>query len=85
MEAVHISSGTIDSRHFAEEFIKRKKLADRGVVESVALKSASPSNAGGAAAGGWSEVAKKPIKEQAKEETNGSFRVVASKKKSGKR
>ena len=30
-EAVHASSQTIDSRHFAEEFIRRRKLADKGI------------------------------------------------------
>src|SRR6201996_3095222 len=30
-EAVHASSQTIDSRHFTEEFIRRRKLADKGI------------------------------------------------------
>lgn len=82
-EAVHHCSNTIDSRHFAEEFIRRKRLADKGLVEAV--KSASP--AAGDKAGGWNEVAKKgPAKEAAKEDTaNGNFRVVAAKKKGGKK
>jgi PERQ amino acid-rich with GYF domain-containing protein len=50
----------MDGRHFAEEFTRRRKLAEKGVVE--------PSNSGlGSAAlngGGWNEVAKKgPPKE----------------------
>lgn len=87
-EAVHGSSNTIDSRHFAEEFIRRKKLADKGLVDNtVPPKSASPHNGGtSSAAGGWNEVAKKgPLKEAPKEENNGSFRVVAAKKKGAKR
>lgn len=86
-EAVHGVSSTIDSRHFAEEFIRRKKLADKGLIEpSTPLKSASPHNATSHQGGGWSEVAKKgPVKEPSKDESNGSFRVVASKKKAGKR
>nr|POE94518.1 gyf domain-containing protein mpd2 [Quercus suber] len=90
-EAVHSASTTLDSRHFAEEFLRRKKLADKGLVDHTALpKSASPFSAAGQQSGGWSEVAKKgPQKDAAaataKEESNGSFRVVAAKKKGGKR
>jgi PERQ amino acid-rich with GYF domain-containing protein len=86
-EAVHGASSTIDSRHFAEEFIRRKKLADKGLVDTTAPpKSVSPHNAAGGQSGGWSEVAKKgPVKEGSKEESNGNFRVVAAKKKGGKR
>lgn len=42
----------MDGRHFAEEFVRRKKLAERGVVEK------QPSSDNGKS-GGWSEVAKK--------------------------
>ena len=86
-EAVHGASSTIDSRHFAEEFIRRKKLADKGLVDaSVPPKSASPHSASVDKTGGWSEVAKKgPSKEASREESNGNFRVVASKKKGSKR
>jgi PERQ amino acid-rich with GYF domain-containing protein len=51
-DAVYGASTTMDGRHFAEEFIRRKKLAERGVVEK------QPDNKGGNG-GGWSEVAKK--------------------------
>jgi PERQ amino acid-rich with GYF domain-containing protein len=51
-DAVYGNSTTMDGRHFAEEFIRRKKLAERGVVEK------QPDNKGGNG-GGWSEVAKK--------------------------
>ena len=86
-EAVHGASSTIDSRHFAEEFIRRKKMADKGLIDTSAPpKSASPHNAAVDKTGGWSEVAKKgPAKEPVKDETNGNFRVVAAKKKGGKR
>lgn len=94
-EAVHGVSHTIDSRHFAEEFLRRKKLAEKGVVEHSAPKSTASPAAGGAANGasGWSEVAKKGPgvaagsgKEAAarESESNGAFRVVPAKKK-GKR
>jgi PERQ amino acid-rich with GYF domain-containing protein len=84
-EAVHGSSSTIDSRHFADEFIRRKRLADKGLVDtSTPPKSGSPANA---APGGWSEVAKKgPAKPETPKEdpANGNFRVVAAKKKGKK-
>lgn len=80
---MHGVSSTIDSRHFANEFIRRKKLADKGLVDAVVPKSASPNNAANGQSGGWNEVAKKgPSKDTAaKEEANGNFRVVAAKKK----
>ena len=88
-EAVHSSSSTIDSRHFAEEFIRRKKLADKGLVDTTAPpKSASPHGENLEKSGGWSEVAKKgPVKETSsgKVEGDGSFRVVAAKKKGGRK
>ncbi|KAF2722900.1 hypothetical protein K431DRAFT_337755 [Polychaeton citri CBS 116435] len=90
-EAVHGVSQTIDSRHFAEEFIRRKKLADKGIIDSAPPKSsASPhANASAGSTGGWSEVAKKPTKAPAAPEDpaagNGSFRVVPAKKKGSKK
>ena len=79
-EAVHSSSQTIDSRHFAEEFIRRRKLADRGMVDPTGT--ASPASATEGKSGGWSEVAKKGP--TPKEEAS-NFKVVAPKKKGGKR
>jgi PERQ amino acid-rich with GYF domain-containing protein len=51
-DAVYSISTTMDGRHFAEEFVRRKGLAERGIVEK------QPENKGGSG-GGWSEVAKK--------------------------
>lgn len=83
---MHAISKTIDSRHFAEEFVRRRKLADKGVVESSGT--ASPAGAAGAAenktGGGWSEVAKKGPLVKEKEEISG-YKVVPAKKKGGKR
>ncbi|UZP39694.1 hypothetical protein NXS19_007510 [Fusarium pseudograminearum] len=45
-DAVYGNSTTMDGRHFAEEFIRRKKLAERGVVEK------QPDNKGGTVAVG---------------------------------
>lgn len=55
-EAVHHEAKTLDSRHFAEEFVRRKKQADKGVVEP--MGTASPVN-NQADANAWSAVAKK--------------------------
>jgi PERQ amino acid-rich with GYF domain-containing protein len=95
-EAVHASSQTIDSRHFADEFVRRRKLADKGIsVETPAVPSiasnlgAKPSaanngNVSSASGSGWNDVAKsKPVLQD-----NGgldSFKVVAPKRKGGKR
>lgn len=64
----------MDGRHFAEEYLRRKKLADKGVVEPV-------SSTGEKSGGGWSEVAKKG---PPKEETASAFKVVPTKKKGKK-
>lgn len=64
-DAVYANSTTMDGRHFAEEFVRRKKLADKGVVEKQSAGTSRGSNLGGAVSGaggdnkGWSEVAKK--------------------------
>ncbi|KYG44877.1 hypothetical protein M433DRAFT_5076 [Acidomyces richmondensis BFW] len=98
VEAVHSASHTIDSRHFVEEFLRRKRLADKGLLDttsSTAPKSASPANSAGAGGvgghgvggnnnpGGWNEVAKKG-KQEVGDGSGAAFRVV-SKKKGGKR
>ncbi|OCK84296.1 hypothetical protein K432DRAFT_378700 [Lepidopterella palustris CBS 459.81] len=87
VEAVHSASNTIDSRHFAEEFLRRRKLADKGIVDtSAAVASPADTKAGGG--GGWSEVAKKGGQNVAAQQgalDTGNFKVVAAKKKGGKR
>jgi len=82
-DSVYASSQTLDGRRFAEEFVRRRNLADKGIVEPAA----NGTQTGGAdskSAGGWSEVAKKGPATTAKEESNAAFKVVATKKK-GKR
>jgi PERQ amino acid-rich with GYF domain-containing protein len=83
-EAVHSVSHTIDSRHFAEEFIRRRKLADKGLVDTT--KPASPA---AVSQGGWNEVAKKNAasvpKPQQEVKEDLSFKVVPNKKKGGKK
>lgn len=81
-DSVYANSQTLDGRRFAEEFIRRRKLADKGIVDPV-----SPSTFGDqkAASGGWSEVAKKSSNQPKQEdESTAAFKVVAGKKK-GKR
>ena len=94
-EAVHGASSTIDSRHFAEEFLRRKKLADKGVVVdagpsggATSTKTASAA-AGQGTGGGWNEVAKKTSTATASAGNKGdagggspeTFRVVPGRKK----
>lgn len=87
---MHSASHTLDSRHFAEEFLRRRKLADKGIIDNTSTASPSDTKAGG---GGWSEVAKKgPSSQQQQQQQqqqtpldSGNFKVVAAKKKTGKR
>jgi PERQ amino acid-rich with GYF domain-containing protein len=79
-ETVYGSSKLMDGRRFAEEFIRRRKLAEKGVIE--------PASTGSAAgfsttekSGGWSEVAKKG---PPKEEPMTGYKVVPNKKKGKK-
>lgn len=82
-DAVYANSTTMDGRHFAEEYVRRKKLAEKGVVEKqtqAEIKAAS-------SAGGWSEVAKKSGATQARESEpmqSADFKVVPGRKKSKK-
>ena len=74
----------MDGRHFAEEFICRKRLAERGVVEK------QPTDTkGGASSSGWNEVAKKgnPSIQPREPDTSmqaAGFKVVPGRKKGKK-
>ena len=82
-DAVYANSTTMDGRHFAEEFIRRKKLAEKGVA-TPAVADAKPSGSGG----GWSEVAKKsnaPVPKDTGDSVQAAgFKVVPSRKKGKK-
>lgn len=85
-EAVHSVSRTIDSRHFAQEFIRRRKLADKGIIENSGTSSPGPANG----SGGWSEVAKKGSSTASASQASAAkedlaFKVVAAKKKGGRK
>lgn len=87
-DAVYANSTTMNGQHFAEEFIRRKKLADKGIAEK------QPGSDGKVAqSGGWNEVAKKSghatgaaaaAAGGAKEEAAVGFRVVPGRKKGKK-
>lgn len=85
-DAVYANSTTMDGRHFGEEFVRRKKLADKGIVEK--QPTPSPADAKNNS-GGWNEVAKKggsaSVAAVAKEEASiPGFKVVPGRKKGKK-
>lgn len=82
-ESVHSASSTLDSRHFAEEFLRRRKLADKGIVDDRSTSSPAENKS---SSSGWSEVAKKGGASTAQQQQpaaleNSNFKVVAAKKK----
>lgn len=83
-DSVYANSQTLDGRRFAEEFIRRRKLADKGIVDSTNHAASVNTPSEPKSGGGWSEIAKRGPSNAAKEETNSAFKVVAAKKK-GKR
>ena len=83
-DSVYAHSQTLDGRRFAEEFVRRRKLADKGVVDPAPNGTTPTSATDNKSGGGWSEVAKKGPASAAKDETTSAFKVVAAKKK-GKR
>lgn len=82
----------MDGRHFGEEFVRRKKLADKGIVEK--QPTPAPTDAKNSS-GGWNEVAKKGGSAVASTSTStstkdeasipgGQFKVVPGRKKGKK-
>jgi len=71
----------MNGRRFAEEFIRRRKQAEKGIVEPANTPPASSVSTGGDMSGGWSQVAKKA---PPKEEIAAGFKVVPNKKKGKK-
>jgi PERQ amino acid-rich with GYF domain-containing protein len=85
-DAVYANSTTMDGRHFSEEFVRRKRLAEKGIVEKQPLTTETKSTG---TSSGWSEVAKKSSSVQVKENDTGvqaaaGFKVVPSRKKGKK-
>jgi PERQ amino acid-rich with GYF domain-containing protein len=83
-DSVYAHSQTLDGRRFAEEFVRRRKLADKGIVDPATNGTVPTSATDAKSGGGWSEVAKKGPASTPKEDTSSAFKVVAAKKK-GKR
>lgn len=84
-EAVYGYSTTMDGRHFADEFVRRKKLADRGMFDKEPASSGPETK--NSSNGGWNEVAKKGGSSSApKEDANNiaGFRMVPKKGKGKK-
>ncbi|KAL7783006.1 hypothetical protein V8C43DRAFT_294926 [Trichoderma afarasin] len=84
-DAVYANSTTMDGRHFAEEYVRRKKLAEKGVVEKQTQAESKASVSGG----GWSEVAKKSgaatqTRESEAAIQSADFKVVPGRKKGKK-
>ncbi|KAJ5603608.1 hypothetical protein N7537_006564 [Penicillium hordei] len=86
-DSVYANSQTLDGRRFSEEFIRRRKLADKGIVDPVSPSAFGEQKNGG----GWSEVAKKgsaatvaAAAQREEEAASSAFKVVAPRKK-GKR
>jgi PERQ amino acid-rich with GYF domain-containing protein len=79
-DSVYANSQLIDGRHFANEFNRRRKLAEKGVVEPSGNGSGTSLSTAGDKAG-WSEVAKKG---PPREESTSGYKVVPNKKKGKK-
>ena len=66
-DSIYASSQTLDGRRFAEEFVRRRKLADKGIIPDLGSGSGAAggfstpgeSKSGSGTGGAWSEVAKK--------------------------
>ncbi|GAP86954.2 putative gyf domain-containing protein [Rosellinia necatrix] len=86
-DAIYANSKTMDGHHFAQEFIRRKKLAEKGVVEKQPVNIPTP-DPQSSSAGGWNEVAKKSnYKDNASDSSSiqgAGFKVVPSRKKGKK-
>ncbi|KAF9881438.1 GYF domain-containing protein [Colletotrichum karsti] len=85
-DAIYANSKTMNGQHFAEEFIRRKKLADKGVVE----KQGTGGDKSGGSSSGWNEVAKKgghkePTPTGDAGIQGAGFKVVPTRKKAGKK
>ncbi|GAW24729.1 hypothetical protein ANO14919_143210 [Xylariales sp. No.14919] len=86
-DAIYANSKTMDGRHFAQEFIRRKKLAEKGVVEKQPVNNPA-TDAQSTSTGGWNEVAKKSSHKDNTSDTGSiqgaGFKVVPSRKKGKK-
>ncbi|KAI5286764.1 hypothetical protein KEM52_001871, partial [Ascosphaera acerosa] len=82
-DCVYAHSTTLDGRRFGEEYVRKRKLADKGIVESSGSGGGFGIGGNGNAEG-WNEVAKKgPVHARQHEDHPAEFKVVSKKK--GKR
>ncbi|OAL72431.1 GYF domain-containing protein [Trichophyton violaceum] len=85
-DSVYANSQTLDGRRFAEEFIRRRKLADKGIIDTASSGAFGSPAESKNSSDGWNEVAKKGNAAASREDqttSNASFKVVSKKK--GKR
>lgn len=85
-----MSSRTVDSRHFAEEFVRRRGLAEKGKAEPVVSGAAGAGGHAVEGKGGWSEVAARKGSGVAggaapQKDEGSAFKIIAAKKKGGKK
>lgn len=84
-EGIHANSTTLDSRRIAEEFVRRRKLADQGKIAPDSGVAFSYGQTASASNGGWSSVASgRGDSEGRGEGKKEGFQIVGGKKK-GKR
>ncbi|KAM5432298.1 kinesin-like protein [Microsporum canis] len=85
-DSVYANSQTLDGRRFAEEFIRRRKLADKGIIDPASSGAFGSPVESKNSSDGWNEVAKKGNAAASREDqatSNAAFKVVSKKK--GKR
>jgi PERQ amino acid-rich with GYF domain-containing protein len=78
-DTIYTHSPTLDGRHFAEEFLKRRKTLGAALDLTTASTGSSTSSNSGSGSG-WNEVLKKEKNKDASGEWNSAFKVVAGKK-----
>lgn len=85
-DSVYANSQTLDGRRFAEEYVRRRRLAEKGQIDPTTSAGINGSSSSQSSSGGWSEVAKKgPASTFPKEDqSTQAFKVVAAKKKGRK-
>jgi PERQ amino acid-rich with GYF domain-containing protein len=77
-DTIYAHTSTLDGRHFAEEFLKRRKTL--GAALDATLPMATNSGSGSSSGSGWNEVLKKDRSKDPSGEWNSAFKVVAGKK-----
>jgi PERQ amino acid-rich with GYF domain-containing protein len=79
-DTIYTHSSTLDGRHFAEEFLKRRKALGSALDATLPTMTAANSGSGSSSGSGWNEVLKKDKAKDASGEWNSAFKVVAGKR-----